>query len=77
MQLFAPSTQRVFEALVGSGAEAIRRHAVVSMIATAENPVLLDLRPDWRLLAFITGATMLTSALFGLVPAVRASAQSQ
>ena len=35
--------------------------------------MLLDLRVDWRLVAFISGMTMLSSALFGLAPALRAS----
>ena len=47
--------------------------AVVSMLTSADDPVLLDLRIDWRLLAFIGGMTMLCSTLFGFVSALRAS----
>ena len=45
-----------------------RRHAHLM-----DDPVLLDLRVDWRLVAFVCGLTVLSSALFGLAPALRAS----
>ena len=47
--------------------------AIVSMLTSADDPVLLDLRLDWRLVAFISGTTLLSCALFGLAPALRAS----
>jgi len=47
--------------------------SVVAMLAPPEDPVRLDLRLDWRLLAFAGGLTLLTTALFGLAPALRAS----
>jgi putative ABC transport system permease protein len=47
--------------------------AVVSMLATADDPVLLDLRVDWRLVGVISGMTVVITALFGLAPALRAS----
>ncbi len=47
--------------------------AVISMLAPADDPVRLDLRLDWRLLAFAGTLTLLMTALFGLVPALRAS----
>jgi putative ABC transport system permease protein len=47
--------------------------AVVGMLAPADDPVQLDLRLDWRLLAFAAVLTLLMTALFGLVPALRAS----
>ena len=47
--------------------------AVVGMLASADDPVQLDLRLDWRLLAFAGGLTLLTTALFGIAPALRAS----
>ncbi len=50
--------------------------AVVSMLASADDPVHLDLRLDWRLAAFAGGVTLLTTALFGLAPALRASSVS-
>ena len=59
--------------LIGVAFAALAAPAVVSMIASAEDPVLLDLRVDWRLLAFVGVIAMLSSALFGLAPALRAS----
>ena len=59
--------------LIGVVFAVLAAPAVVSMLSSAEDPVLLDLRVDWRLLAFIGGMTMLSSALFGLAPALRAS----
>jgi predicted permease len=50
--------------------------AVVSMLASADDPVHLDLRVGWRLAAFAGGLTLLTTALFGLAPALRASSVS-
>jgi predicted permease len=47
--------------------------AVVSMLSPADEPVRLDLRFDWRVLAFAAAATLVTTTLFGLVPALRAS----
>jgi predicted permease len=47
--------------------------AVVDMLAPADDPVRLDLRMDWRLVAFAGGLTLLTTALFGIAPALRAS----
>ena len=46
--------------------------AVLSMLAPPDDPVRLDLRFDWRLLAFAGTLTLLITALFGLVPALRA-----
>ena len=50
--------------------------AVVGMLAPPDDPVRLDLRLDWRLLAFAGVLTLLMTALFGLVPALRASSVS-
>jgi predicted permease len=47
--------------------------AVVSMLAPTDDPVSLDLRLNWRLIGFAGGLTLLTTALFGVVPALRAS----
>jgi predicted permease len=47
--------------------------AVVGMLASADDPVHLDIRVDWRLVAFAGGLILLTTALFGLAPALRAS----
>jgi predicted permease len=52
---------------------AVAAPSVVSMLAPAEDPVRLDLRLDWRLCAFVGGLVVLTTALLGLAPALRAS----
>jgi predicted permease len=49
---------------------------IVSMLTTNENPVYLDTGLDWRVLAFVAALGGLTTVLFGLVPAIRASAAS-
>lgn len=47
---------------------------VVGMLTSTENPAYLDLRLDWPLMALLGGIAALTTALFGLAPALRASA---
>jgi putative ABC transport system permease protein len=47
---------------------------IVGMLTTNENPVYLDATLDWRVLMFVTALGCLTTVLFGLAPAVRASA---
>ncbi|HVH72215.1 MAG TPA: ABC transporter permease, partial [Candidatus Dormibacteraeota bacterium] len=46
---------------------------LVASLGTQGDPLFLDLKPDWRLLAFTFGVASLTCILFGLVPALRAS----
>ena len=45
---------------------------LVAFISTPGNPVFLDMPTDWRVLAFAAGLAILTTVLFGLVPALRA-----
>ena len=47
--------------------------ALVRQLATAANPVFLDVSIDRRILAFTLGLTVLTTVLFGTAPAFRAS----
>src|SRR5204863_6803463 len=47
--------------------------SVVAMLAAPDDPVKLDLGVDWRLAAFAAGLALLTTALFGIAPALRAS----
>ena len=47
---------------------------IVGMLTTNENPVYLDARVDWRVLGFVAALGCLTTILFGIVPALRASA---
>jgi len=44
---------------------------LVRFISTGGIPIQLDLAPDWRVLAFTAGISVLTGILFGLAPALR------
>lgn len=46
---------------------------IVGMLTTNENPVYLDAPLDWRVLLFVAAVGCLTTVLFGLAPAVKAS----
>ncbi|HEX8145947.1 MAG TPA: ABC transporter permease [Pyrinomonadaceae bacterium] len=46
---------------------------LVSLLSTQGNPLFVDLQLDWRVLAFSAGVAVLTCALFGLAPALRAT----
>jgi len=45
---------------------------LVAFISTPDNPVFLDMPTDWRVLGFAAGLAILTTILFGLMPALRA-----
>lgn len=47
-------------------------HFLIAFISTPNNPIFLDMRTNWRVLGFAAGLAVLTTMLFGLVPAVRA-----
>jgi predicted permease len=49
---------------------------IVAMLTTNENPVYLDARMDWRVLGFVAALGCLTTVVFGIVPALRASTAS-
>jgi len=46
---------------------------LVRALATARNPLFVDLSPDWTVLAFAGAITILTASIIGLVPAVRST----
>ena len=46
---------------------------LVASLSTEGDPLFLDLRPEWRVLAFTFGLATLTCLLFGLAPGLRAS----
>ena len=46
---------------------------LVTFLSTGDNPLFMDLPLDWRVLGFTAGLTVLTSILFGLTPALRAT----
>ncbi len=47
--------------------------ALVAFLATSANPISLNLAADWRLLSFVGAVAVVTSIVFGLVPALRVS----
>src|SRR5262249_39625063 len=47
--------------------------ALVAVLTSSGDPWTLDLRVDWRLSAFTIALAILTSMLFGLMPAIRAT----
>jgi putative ABC transport system permease protein len=51
---------------------AVLSRFLIAFISTPNNPVFLDMRTDWRVLGFAAGLAILTTLLFGLVPALRA-----
>lgn len=70
----------VESALVGAAACALglvfavaAAPAVVTMLETSDDPLYLDLRTNWLVLAAAACLAALTTALFGVVPALRAS----
>jgi len=46
---------------------------LVSFLSTEDNPLFLDLHPDWRVLGFTMGIGVLACLVFGLLPALRAT----
>jgi putative ABC transport system permease protein len=46
---------------------------VVAQLSTWASTAFLDLTPDWRVLAVTVAVTMITTVLFGTVPAIRAA----
>ena len=44
---------------------------LVRVISTGDTPVPLDVSPDWRIFGFAAMVSLITGALFGLVPAIR------
>jgi putative ABC transport system permease protein len=70
-------SESVLLALAGAACGLFLAFAVsrllVAFISTSDNQIFLDLGMDWRVLAFTTGLAVLTTILFGLAPAVRAT----
>jgi predicted permease len=62
--------------LLGLASAAVMAPAIVRALGTASNPVYLDLRADWRMVAFVLVAGTLTTIFFALAPALRASGAS-
>ena len=72
-QLLAESALLAIAGAAGGGllAAALSRF-LVALISTPDNPIFLDMPTDWRVIGFVTGLAVLTTILFGLMPALRA-----
>jgi predicted permease len=46
---------------------------LVSFLSTGRDPLFVSLTPDWRILGFTAVTTLVTTMLFGLMPALRAT----
>lgn len=51
----------------------ISAQALVALLGTATGPITISITADWRLLAFVGATALLTTLLFGLLPALRVS----
>ena len=58
-------------AIAGVGVSFWAQTLLVRMVSGSTAAVHLDLHPDWKVLAFTAGVTVLTAILFGLVPAIQ------
>ena len=48
-------------------------HLLLALISHGDNPIALDVHPDFRVLSFTALACLATGVLFGLVPALRST----
>jgi putative ABC transport system permease protein len=60
-------------ALAGAVLARTASRGLVAFLNTANNPVSLEIKQDWRLFAFLLVVSLVTCVLFGLAPALRAS----
>jgi len=60
-------------ALLGAWLAGVPSRFLVNFINTESNPLFLELTLDWRMLLFTAVVALLTCALFGLTPALRAT----
>jgi putative ABC transport system permease protein len=51
----------------------ILSRALVAFLSSQEQPIFVELTPDWRVLGFAVGLAVLTCILFGLTPAIQSS----
>jgi predicted lysophospholipase L1 biosynthesis ABC-type transport system permease subunit len=59
--------------LVGLGLAVLLTRGLLALVPAGSSPLLIDARPDLRILAFTMALTFVTAIVFGLVPALRAS----
>ena len=59
--------------VVGLALAFVLTRGLLALVPTTGEPLLIDARPDGRVLLFTLGLTFLTGIVFGLLPALRAS----
>lgn len=57
----------------GAGLAVVMTRGLLALVPSEGNPLLIRAEPDLRILMFTLGLTVLTSLVFGLLPALRAS----
>ncbi len=62
--------------VLGLGLASLTAPLIVNLLSPSDYPAYLDLHIDWRMLAFVAFIGIATTVLFGLAPALRASAVS-
>ena len=72
-QLLTESVLLSFAAGALSVAIAIWGSRILVGFASGDEPLKLNLAPDWRIFAFITGLAIVTGILFGVAPALRST----
>jgi predicted permease len=60
-------------ALLGLALAAVLSRAILHFLETADNPLSLDLNPDWRIFGFTAAVVCLTCILLSMAPAIRAA----
>ena len=69
-------TESVVLAIAGAGLGLLLAYACDSALKSllaGNNPLLIEARIDWQVLAFVTGLALLTGLVFGLTPALSAA----
>ena len=59
--------------VAGIGLAAAMTRGLLALVPSESSPLLLRPEPDWRILSFTLCLTLVTSIVFGLLPALRAS----
>jgi predicted permease len=57
---------------LGVGLSSVLSRDLVALLDTEVEPILIDVSPDWRVLAFSAGVAVSTCLVFALIPAIRA-----